>query len=229
MQLLQRVVSLFSIGALLVASTTAVVASSGSYGAYGGGSSQGGDCLSLDQMVSNPAVTTQIEYIDNILPQGAKYKPNQAFYARVKVKNTGRIVAPDVVVTNEIPKCFTYIGGPGSLNKGGNVLTIDIGDLQPQEEHVLYITYKVGDATCFPNQPVYCATNKMRAVTDVCNPVEDHAQLCVEPQVLGLTKGGMPIDLQETPQAGPANLIFVLAGQIALGAFGLFLKNRANA
>ncbi len=211
---------------LVVCSTSVVYA--GSYGAYGGGGEPSTNCLAIDQMVSNPAVTKSIEYIDNILPQGAKYKPNQAFYARVKVKNTGAVVATHVQVTNEIPECFSYIGGPGVLNKGGNVLTIDAGDLQPQEEKVFYITYKVGDVTCFPNKPIYCATNKMSVNADVCSEAQDMAQLCVEPQVLGLSKGGVPITVTETPDSGPEYGLLFLVGQGALTTLGIYLKRRAQ-
>jgi hypothetical protein len=65
-------------------SLSSVPVSAGMYGGYGG--SPPYDCLSADQTVSNPAITKTIEYIDNITPQGAKYKPNQALYARIKVK-----------------------------------------------------------------------------------------------------------------------------------------------
>ena len=199
----------------------------GSYGGYGGTPSY--DCLSIDQTVSNPAITKTIEYIDNITPQGAKYKPNQALYARIKVKNNGNEIVPNVTVTNEIPKCFTYIGGPGSLNKGGTTLTIPVGDLNPQEERVMYVTYKVGEPTCFPNQPIYCATNKMRVQGDICNAVEDNAQLCVEPQVLGLTKGGLPIEVKQTPDSGPEFGILLVGAQLALAGAGIYLKKRSNA
>lgn len=200
--------------------------SAGSYGAYGGG---GGsiDCLAIDQTVSNPAVTKTIEYIDNILPQSAKYKPNQALYARVKVKNTGPTTATNVSITNEIPQCFMYIGGPGTLNKGGTVLTIPVGDLAPQEEKEFYITYKVGEPNCFPNKPLYCATNKMRVQADICNAQEDNAQLCVEPQVLGLTKGGVPITVKETPESGPEFGILFVGLQLALAGTGIYLKKRS--
>ena len=209
---------------------SAVPVSAGSYGSYGGyGGSPPSDCLSIDQTVSNPAITKTIEYIDNITPQGAKYKPNQALYARVKVKNNGNEIVPNVVIMNEIPKCFTYIGGPGSLNKGGNVLTISIGDMNPQEEKVNYVTYKVGEPTCFPNQPIYCATNKMTVQGDICNAVEDNAQLCVEPQVLGLTKGGLPIDVKETPDSGPEFGMLLVGAQLALAGAGIYLKKRSNA
>ena len=209
---------------VMVVSTSPV--SAGSYGSYGGyGGTPPSDCLSIDQTVSNPEITKTIEYIDNITPQGAKYKPNQALYARIKVKNTGSVIVPNVTITNEIPKCFSYIGGPGSLNKGGTVLTIPVGDLNPQEERVMYITYKVGDSTCFPNKPVYCAVNKMRMQGDICNAVEDNAQLCVEPQVLGLTtKGGMPIEVKQTPDSGPEFGILLLGAQLALAGAGIYLK-----
>jgi hypothetical protein len=179
MKLILKTLSTIMLFAVSV-SLSSVPVSAGMYGGYGG--SPPYDCLSADQTVSNPAITKTIEYIDNITPQGAKYKPNQALYARIKVKNNGNEIVPNVVITNEIPPCFTYIGGPGVLNKGGNVLSISIGDLNPQEEKVNYITYKVGDPTCFPNKPIYCVLNKMRVQGDICNAVEDNAQLCVEPQ-----------------------------------------------
>lgn len=200
----------------------------GTYGAYGGGEPST-NCLSIDQTVSNPAIAKTIEYVDNITPQGAKYKPNQALYARVKVKNVGSVLATNVQITNEIPQCFSYIGGPGSLNKGGNVLTIPVGDLQPQEEKVFYITYKVGEPTCFPNKPLFCVVNKMTLSADVCSASQDHAQLCVEPQVLGLTKGGVPITVSETPDSGPEYGIVLLGAQLAIAGAGIYLKKRSNA
>jgi hypothetical protein len=219
-----------TLSAITIINFAVPVLAGSSYGAYGGyGGSPPSDCLSIDQTVSNPAITKTIEYIDNITPQSAKYKPNQALYARIKVKNNGNEIVPNVIITNEIPKCFTYIGGPGSLNKGGNVLSISIGDMNPQEEKVNYVTYKVGEPTCFPNQPIYCAINKMSVQGDICNAVEDNAQLCVEPQVLGLTKGGLPIDVKETPDSGPEFGILLVGAQLALAGTGIYLKKRSNA
>ncbi len=224
---MRNIISILAL-AVFVCVTPVSADSYGSYGGYGGGPPS--DCLSIDQTVSNPEITKTIEYIDNITPQSAKYKPNQALYARIKVKNVGSVLVPNVTITNEIPKCFSYIGGPGSLNKGGTTLTIPVGDLNSQEERVIYITYKVGDSTCFPNKPVFCALNKMRMQGDTCNAVEDNAQLCVEPQVLGLTtKGGMPIDVKQTPDSGPEFGMLLVGAQLALAGVGIYLKKRSNA
>ena len=91
-----------------------------------------------------------------------------------------------------------------------------------------FVTYKVGEPTCFPNKPIYCATNMMRVQGDICNAVEDNAQLCVEPQVLGLTKGGLPIDVKETPDSGPEFGILLIGAQLALAGAGIYLKKRSQ-
>jgi len=205
---------------ILFASNTSI-AFAGSYG-YGNVTSTP-DCFTIDQMVNNPAISKSIEYIDNILATGVKYQPNQAVIAKITIKNTSNQIVPNVIVTNDIPKCFTYIAGPGSLNKGGNVLTIPVGDLKAQEQKVMFVTYKAGDPSCYPNQAIYCVTNKMRAQGDVCNVAEDNSQLCIENTPTFMTKGGVPIS--QTPTTGPEFSYLFVTIQAIIGGIGyVFVK-----
>lgn len=198
----------------------------GSYGGPYGSPGTPDECrIVIDVVVSNPAISKTVEYLDNTTASTGKYKPNQAVIARIKVKNTSNRALTSVKIVNEIPQCFSYIAGPGMLNKGGNSLTIDVGDMSAQEEKVFYVTYKVADESCFPLQPITCVSNKITVHADACN-AQDTAQLCVERQILGTTKGGQPLVVNQTPDTGPEFALGFAALSGLVGGAGYYIKKK---
>ncbi|MEI7652807.1 MAG: hypothetical protein WCJ70_00815 [bacterium] len=189
-------------------------------------------CLNVDQMVSNPAVTKTIEYIDNISPSDTKYQANSTFVARMKIKNVSNVVVPAVKVTNTIPQYVYYFAGPGSLSQDGRVLTIDAGDLQAGEEKYFYVTYKTANADQLPaDKSMVFVSNLISAQGSSCNRDEDAAQIGIEKLII--TKGGVNPIYQEqlqavktAPKAGPEMGVALLGLNALVGSVGYFLKKK---
>lgn len=189
-------------------------------------------CINIDQMVSNPAVTKTIEYIDNISPSDVKYQANSTLVARIKIKNVSNVVVPAVKVTNTIPQYVYYFAGPGSLSQDGRYLTIDAGDLQAGEEKYFYITYKTANIDQLPaDKSIICVSNLISVQGSNCNRDEDSAQMCIEKPTV--SKGGINPIYQEqlqavktAPKAGPEMGIALLGLNVLAGSFGYFLKKK---
>lgn len=189
-------------------------------------------CINIDQMVSNPAVTKTIEYIDNISPSDAKYQANSTLVARIKIKNVSNVVVPAVKVTNTIPQYVYYFAGPGSLSQDGRILTIDAGDLQAGEEKYFYVTYKTANVDQLPaDKSITCVSNLVSAQGSICNRDEDSAQMCIEKPIA--TKGGVNPIYQEqlqavktAPKAGPEMGAALLGLNAVVGSLGYFLKKK---
>jgi hypothetical protein len=200
---------------------------------YGSNTYYPPSCIFIDQMVSNPAITKSIEYVDNISPSDVKFQPGATVIARVKIKNSASISVQGIKITNTIPQYMSYFSGPGSLSSDGKVLTIDAGDLQPGEEKFFYITYKTASAESLPaDKSVICVPNVMSAQGTACNRDEDTSQICIEKSTA--TKGGVnPVYQQQlqavktAPKAGPELGIVFLGLNAFVGAFGLALKRRS--
>ncbi len=189
-------------------------------------------CLAIDKSVSNPASSNLKEFIDNVTVSSAKYKSGQTLMERAKIKNVSNRIVPNVRITSIVPQYIKYVSGPVSFNKGGTEFTINVGDLQPQEEKIFYITFAAKAESELPNQTLTIFTNTIRAQGDVCDSVEDTAQMIIERQVLGTTKGGQPIeelkDVKKYPNSGPEHGIALLAIQSALLGAGLYLKKHTS-
>ncbi|MFO0704081.1 MAG: hypothetical protein U0525_05165 [Patescibacteria group bacterium] len=198
-----------------------------SYGYYG--STPVTSCIAFDQTISNPASKNLTDFIDNITVRDTKYKPNQVIMAKAKIKNVSNLVIPHVKITSVIPEYISYISGQAVLNKGASEYTINIGDLQPQEEKIYYITYKADAEGELPNQALTIFQNTLKASGDICETTEDSAQMIIEKQVLGeTTKGGkQPLSYTKYPSTGPEYGYAVLALNSALLGAGIYLKKRS--
>ena len=222
----KTILSLLTISTLILVPTSQVIAQS-----YGG-TPNTPDCLSIDKMVSNPAITNTIEYVDNISPSDVKYQANATAIARIKVKNTSNQIVPAVTVTDEIPSYISYFAGPGVLSADGRILTIALGDLQAGEERYMYITYKTAQAGDMPSdKSLICVINKVSVQGSICNRDEDSAQMCIEKSV---TKGGINPTYTEqlqavktAPKAGPEMGIALLGLNGLIGTIGYILKKKS--
>lgn len=192
------------------------------YGGYGGGSPP--QCsLAVDKLVADPAITKTIEYIDNISATGTKFKPDQAILMKMKVKNTSNRIVSQVVITDHMPAYLSYVAGPAIFNKGGSTFTIQVGDLNPQEEKSYIITFKAASEKDLPNQMITCVTNKIIVQADNCGGNEDTAQVCIERSSIAMTKGGVPIT--QTPTTGPEFSYLFVTIQAIVGGIGyIFVK-----
>lgn len=197
-----------------------------SYGYYG--STPVTSCIAFDQMISNPASVKLTDFIDNITVRDTKYKPDQLFMVRTKVKNVSNIIVPNVFITGSISKYLKYVSGPISIDKGGSNYSINAGDLQPQEEKTFIITFKTASDAELEAKALTIFSNVMRAQGDGCNGAEDSAQIIIERQVLGTTKGGLPIaelqDVKKYPNAGPEYGVLFLALQAGIFGAGYIIK-----
>lgn len=201
-----------------------------SYGYYG--TTPVTSCLAIDKSVSKPDSKNLMDFIDNVTVRDAKYKPGQTLMERAKIKNVSNKIVPNVRITSTIPQYIKYVAGPVTFNKGNTEFTINVGDLQPQEEKTYFVTFTANAEGDLPNQALTVFTNTIRAQGDGCDAVEDSAQMIIERQVLGTTtKGGQPIEslknVKKYPNAGPEYGIALLALQGALFGTGYMIKKRA--
>ncbi|MEI6327451.1 MAG: hypothetical protein WCO78_05035 [Candidatus Roizmanbacteria bacterium] len=218
----KTVLSLLIAALFVVTPTTQVIAQS-----YGGTPSNP-NCLNIDKMVSNPAVTNTIEYVDNISPSDVKYQANSTAIARIKVKNTSNQVVPSVTVTDEIPSYLSYFAGPGVLSADGRILTIALGDLQTGEERYVYITYKTARPEDMPyDKSLICVINKVYAQGSICNRAEDTAQMCIEKNVINVTYTDQLKAVKTAPKAGPEMGIALLGLNGLIGTIGYILKKKS--
>lgn len=217
----------------VIIATLAFVALSGapafadSYGYYG--STPVTSCLAIDKMVSKPDSKNLMDFIDNVTVRDAKYKPGQTLMERAKIKNVSNKIVPNVYIKSVMPQYIKYISGPVTFNKDNTEFTINVGDLQPQEEKIFYITFTAKTEDELPNKSLVVFTNTIRAQGDICDAVEDSAQMIIERQILGTTtKGGQPIEalkeVKKYPNAGPEYGVALLALQGALFGAGYIIK-----
>lgn len=224
----KTILTALAISTMIVVPVSQVIAQS-----YGG-TPNTPDCLSIDKMVSNPAITNTIEYVDNISPSDVKYQANATAIARIKVKNTSNQIVPAVTVTDEIPSYLYYFAGPGVLSADGRILTIALGDLQAGEERYMYITYKTAQAGDMPaDKSLICVINKVSVQGSICNRDEDSAQMCIEKSAV-VTKGGInPTYTQQlqavktAPKAGPEMGIALLGINGLIGTIGYIIKKKS--
>ncbi len=222
----KTILTALAVSTMIVMPATQVIAQS-----YGG-TPNTPDCLSIDKMVSNPAIANTIEYVDNISPSDVKYQANATAIARIKVKNTSNQIVPAVTVTDEIPSYISYFAGPGVLSADGRILTISLGDLQAGEERYMYVTYKTARAEDMPyDKSLICVINKVTVQGSICNRDEDSAQMCIEKSV---TKGGVKSAYTEqlqavkvAPKAGPEMGIALLGLNGLIGTVGYILKKKS--
>lgn len=205
----------------------------GSYGSYGSyGYTPSNSCLAIDKSVSKPDSKNLMDFVENITVKDAKYKPGQTLMERAKVKNVSDKIVPNVHITSVVPQYIRYVAGPVTFNKGNTEFTINVGDLQPNEEKIFYITFTAKAESELPNQSLTIFTNTIRAQGEGCDAVEDTAQMIIERQVLGATtKGGQPIEslknVKKYPTSGPEYAYALLALQGAIFGAGYMIKKHA--
>lgn len=215
-------ITLFS--TLVVTSTPAFA---DSYGYYG--STPVTNCLVIDKLMSKPDSDKEKSYVDNITVNDAKYKPDQTMIEMIKIRNTTNTIVPNVLITSTVPSYLRFVSGPVTFDKGGTTFTIKAGDLSPQEERIFYVTLRAVGRADLPAQPYVIFPNTVRGQGDTCSAAEDTAQIIIEQQVLGTTKGGQSLEsVAHYPQTGPELGLLVLAAQAGIAGFGIALKKYAQ-
>jgi len=192
----------------------------GQYGQYGNCPTS--TTILIDKKVGKPVGQTKggnisIQYVDNLSPNDYKFKAGNVVYFQILVKNNSSVVLTNVVVKDTLPAYLTAEKGPDDYNKVTNIITINVGTLQPDEEKVYTIKTVVKAQTELPaDKSLICMVNKVDAYTSNVSD-SDTSQLCVEKAVMGAKK---------VPAAGPEMGLVLLSGQLGLLATGFALKRK---
>jgi len=185
------------------------------YGQYGGETPS--YSLLIDKMVAKPGTQKgeTAQYVDNLSPSDPRYTPGQDVWFKIKVKNTANVALQAVEVKDYVPEYILPIEGPGKWDPQTRTITFNAGDFAVDEEKTYYIRMRVYDQSLLPaDKGLFCLVNKATARNNVTYD-EDTAQLCIEKQVLGVTK---------VPSAGPEMGLALLAGNLILAGVGIKLK-----
>ena len=189
---------------------------SAQYGQYGGETPS--YAILIDKMVGKPSQNkgaTEYEYVDNLSPSDPRFSPGQAVFFKIKVKNTSNRDITNVEVKDYVPLYLEPIEGPGTWDEKNRIISWNAGDFKVDEEKVYYIKMKVYEQNNLPSdRGLFCIINKVTATSS--GPYdEDTAQLCIEKQVMGVSK---------IPSAGPELGMLVLAGNLLTAGVGMYLR-----
>lgn len=183
------------------------------YGPYGGPEEQ--KEILIDKMVGMPIDVkggTSVQYVDNIAADDYLFSSNEAVYFRLLVRNTSDVRLEDVVISDFAPDYFGLIENPGDVE--GDVLTLNAGDFEPNEEKVFIIRGRVD--TSIPAGTT-CVTNRARAESgDVAD--EDTSQFCIQ------SEGGIEIPPETIPEAGAAEGVLISSLAAAVGYLGMRIR-----
>jgi uncharacterized repeat protein (TIGR01451 family) len=194
---------------------------------YGCNGQYGNTCppsqtILIDKMVSVPmtgtASATTVSYVDNLSSSDSKFRPGDAVFFRLKVKNTSTTTMTNVTVKDYIPSYIEPIEGAGSYDPNTRILTINAGDFQANEEKIYYFKAQIFPQNQLPaDQGIVCIVNRARAYNDTVSS-EDTAQFCVEKQVIGTPA---------VPATGPEFGLAIVGLEFAALAAGVYLRKRA--
>lgn len=210
----------FALVSVIMANT--VHADTSAYGAYGG--TPPAQTVLIDKMVSTVGTDSKggastSQYVDNLASSDYRYKPNQYVYFKLKVKNTSDSTLENVIVTDELPDYVDYVEASVDSEQEGNLVTIRVGTLTPDQEKTYYIAARVRAQNELPtDKGLFCLTNKSIVRADNANDDADTAQFCIEKQVLGVEK---------VPEAGPEMWALIGGAQIAALGLGVYLKKKS--
>ncbi len=189
------------------------------YGQYGGTPEI--QAILIDKMVSKASVAKgqPLEFVDNLSPTDPRFQPGQELFFKIKVKNTSNINLFNVTLKDFIPAFVEPVEGPGVFDEKTRVISVDIGDFEPDQEKTFVFKMKVNGQNDLPaDKGLFCLVNKAQAFNDKVSD-DDSTQFCIEKQV-----GKGKVLPASVPSAGPEAGFLLLTGQlIALGT-GLLIK-----
>lgn len=198
---------------------------------YGGSQScTTSNAFSIEKTVETPGKGGG-SFVDNLSINDPKYAPTDVVSFKINVKNTGTQVIPTLTVSDTFPQFISFVSGPGSFDSNSKKLTITVTNLQPGQSQTYDVTGKVADANLMPSdQAVVCLINQAAATDNTGATNTSSSQFCVQksvtgtsqPQVVGTTKGGLPVT---TPATGPEMLPIMALIPSALAGFALRKKS----
>lgn len=232
--LFSTVAGLMFLGTVSVANAAGIYGAYGEYGAsncqpvYGGGQT----CVSTEKVVINKTVKNPQTgaFVDNLSLNDPRYLGGQSVTFQLTVTNTGNADLASVDVSDVLPNYVEKVSGPGSFDAKSKTLSFKVQNLKANESRTFTVGATIVDASKLPlNQGVTCLVNQ--AVAKIPGEEsKDNSQFCVEKQAPATTKGGLPVmqapAMAQTPSTGPEML--PLVGLIPGGAFGFFLRRKAN-
>jgi uncharacterized repeat protein (TIGR01451 family) len=89
-----------------------------------------------------PAVVTQTPTIGITKAAPKRARGLQRFVYTIRVRNTGTVIARNVVITDPLPAGLTYLRSSRKATIKGRTLTINMGNLQPGASRVVKITVR---------------------------------------------------------------------------------------
>ena len=219
------------IGAFLLSSSVVSAAGSiygGGYGGYGyeNNPQSSGKKISLDKKVKNP---TNDKFFDHLSVNDPKHSADQEIFFQITIKNTGGVELKDIIVKDVVPQYLTLSATDATYDKNTKTYAFKIPTLGVNETKVLDVKGKIASANQLPvDDGIFCLINQAVVTVDDMK-VQDNSQFCVQRQVVGKTKGGLPVfaaaTVKKTPDTGAESLaLFALP---ALSAAGVFLRRKS--
>jgi uncharacterized repeat protein (TIGR01451 family)/LPXTG-motif cell wall-anchored protein len=167
----------------------------------------------VNKLVFNPGNN---QFVDNLSVDQHQFLPDQEVLFRVQVTNTSNVDLENIDVTDKLPSQLNFVTGPGEFDDDAYSLNFSIDKLTPNQTKTFDIKAKVKGANDIPAN-VFCITNLAEAKVDELMD-QDTANICLNKQVLGVTK--------ELPKTGPSatnNILFASTAALGLSVF-LFRK-----
>ncbi len=217
---MKRIFFLLTLSALFVlAQANTVLADYSQYGQYGQPAPV--KTILVDKFVGKVTGSAtkggviNMEYVDNLTPADARFKPGNQVSFKIKVKNTSTETLTDVTVKDYVPAYLEPMEGPGIYDPATRIITWKAGDLAANEEKVYYLTMQLFPQNKLPaDKGLFCLVNKAQGYSgNVAD--DDAAQFCVEKEVVGV---------KAAPKAGPEAGILLIGAQGIVAGIGYGLK-----
>lgn len=185
----------------------------GQYGQYGQPCTS--YSIAVDKTVQKPGSS---DYVDNLSVSDPRFHANDMVNFRIVVTNTSNVYLNDITAKDYVPQYLNPSSGPGTYDSNSRTISWDAGAFGVGEQKTYYFTMQVVPQPNMPaNQGLFCTTNQTQVwsnnVTDT-----DSSQLCIEKQVPAVPA---------VPSTGPEFGYVLIAGEMALAGFGIYLKKRA--
>lgn len=183
---------------------------------YGGGVS----CPEAGVIVPNKTVQNPVTkaFVDNLSSNDPKFGPNQTVLFKISVTNTGNKTVSNITVTDVFP--------PFIVPTGQTTFTID--RLNPNESKTIDLSGKVVADNQLTKE-IDCDVTNRAIATAESKSRQDEAKLCIQKQVLGVTKGGQKVfpapTITQAPSTGPE--ILGLIALLPTGIAGFLLRKKA--
>lgn len=202
----------------------------GSYGSYGSPSYV--EQIIIDKFVGRPLETEEtynVTYVDNLDISDYNFSPGQYIFFKIIVKNTSGVKLSNVTIKDTWPLYLEIFQTVGTFDDQTRVLTINAGDLSPDETKTYKLKARVLYANELPQEKnQFCLTNFVSAKSGNAYD-EDTASFCINKKSVLTssyteTKGGQQVKGVKTiPASGSENLILGIFAPL-LGYFGFKLR-----